>query len=155
MLRAARPLLRRARLARALHIEAHTIEHPTPELVSSLITPHATAYFSLSTSLQPESLSPLVAALPKHSVGGFHISDIPSISIALITPDAGETVETFHDPSEGRAPVQVGKWQRGTAWTDDKRGSAVGELEKILGGEGWEGVWRGEETGAGVSLPKE
>jgi hypothetical protein len=148
------------RNVRSLHVEAHTLEHPTPEAVSALIPSDladskGTVLFSLSTSTPGSDIPALVSTVGKNSVGSFHISGIPTLSLAILRPEEGETLSTFYDSTVGRAPVQVGKWQRlGTSWTDDKRGAGVGELANVLGTGGWEEVWRGEEAAAGVDVPE-
>lgn len=134
-------------------MSTHTVHYPTPEAVSSLIPRDTTVFFSLSATLDADSLSRILATIPNRSAGGFHISETPSIALTILQPEEGERLQTWYSSSSGRAPPQVGKWQRlGTSWTEDKRGSTIGELEKVLDGDGWEGVWRTEDGGVDLSL---
>lgn len=154
-------LARRAaqRGARALHVSAYTVEHPTPSVLAGLVTPDPTSvvFYTLSTSLSEVELPPLLKVLQgsggTSSVGSFHLSRTPTVSVAVLTPEEGESISTFYTPASGRGHAEVGKWQRiGTSWTEDTRGDTPGELEAVISGKGWDGVWAAAGEEASIDL---
>lgn len=151
-------------LTRGLRVSAHTLEHPTPASVEahlSSLPANSTLLFTLSTSIPAHSLDPLLTILnsasTQASVGSFHQSatHTPELAIAAFTPDsAEERVVPFYSEASGRAPASVGRWHRTDEpdWPEDERGNAVGELEGVLAGKGWEGVWAARGDEASVEL---
>lgn len=113
--RIARRAITRPSLQRNVHISSYTVEYPTPESLSSLLKDRDASshlFYTLSTSIPETSLSPLLKVLqsepsPSNSVGSFHLSRIPTVSVAILTPEEGESISTFYTPASGRGHAEV------------------------------------------------
>ena len=134
-------------------VSASTIHSPTPEAVQEHLSTSTseTALFLLSTSTPPASLSPILEAIQAacpQSVGSFSSSSpgaAPTLSIARFSKGA----KVWYDSQVGRAPAEVGRWQRPASLRpiteEDRKGDRIGELRNELdGGKGWDKVWEPE-----------
>lgn len=142
---------------RGLSSKAHTLLSPTPELLQEYLGAHpsdrSTVLYLLSTSIDTALLQPLIATLQStsdQSLGSFSVSPPggeSSLSIVTLTPEQGESIYAFRTAMSGRPDAQVGRYQRpGNDNDEDKKGSVVGEVERLKEGEGWSGFWKGERT---------
>lgn len=102
----------------------------------------------LSTSLPnlPGHLSVLQAAFPT-SIGSFSVSSPgsePTVSLATFW---GTDIKVFKSDQTGRAPAEVGRFQRPERQRnvppEDRRGSTSRDVEAAFG-QGWENLWNGE-----------
>lgn len=154
-------------------ISAETIYSPSPSFLEEHVANTSTsstggsgrdgvtdeiALFLLSTSIPSSSLSPLLSAIRARwpeSIGSFSSSAPsaePSLSIARFK--RSDSLSLWYDPQVGRAPAEVGRWQRhqdGRVTTEDQKGDRIGELDVGvgvgLGGNGerdWDKIWQPE-----------
>lgn len=175
---------------RGIHTRLETFYNPTAaslnahfEATPSL--PGAVSLYLLSTTTPRSELEPIIHALHSHlpsSIGSFTLplttQTAPSVVLATFTPGAGERIRTFNSELESRPAAQVGKWQRDALtaannpgstvagrWTEDKKGSDVGEMERLMGGtddgspRDWSALWeagRNERKGGdSLDLPEQ
>jgi hypothetical protein len=157
---------------RRLHTRLETFENPTAASLAAHFTQSpvkvgTVCAYLLSTTTPRVELEPLINTLHAHlpsSIGSFSLplpnQSTPSITIATFTPQGSESIRTFQSELESRPAAQVGKWQRDTLtaandpssgaagrWTEDKKGSDVGEMERLMGGtddgspRDWSALW--------------
>ncbi|WWD19082.1 hypothetical protein CI109_103540 [Kwoniella shandongensis] len=147
---------------RALHTRAQTYYSPTPDFLAEHLASNplpslskSTSLFLLSTTLPhlAQNLLILQTFFPNH-IASFSITppgSEPTLSLATFTPDesAGEGVKVWRSDLSGRPPAEVGRFQRPEKQREEQRveeakGKEQGEAEMRLAGEGWAGMWRGE-----------
>lgn len=138
---------------RGLHSKTRTFYSPTPDFLHEYLSQDSLAsgslsVFMLSTSLPdlPGHLSVLQAAFP-NSIGSFSVSppgSEPTVSLATFW---GTDIKVFKSDLTGRAPAEVGRFQRPerqrSVPPEDRRGSTSRDVDAAYG-QGWEKLWNGE-----------
>lgn len=138
---------------RGLHSKTRTFYSPTPDFLHEYLSHDSlpggsVSVFMLSTSLPnlPGHLSVLQAAFPT-SIGSFSVSSPgsePTVSLATFW---GTDIKVFKSDLTGRAPAEVGRFQRPERQRnvppEDRRGSTSRDVEAAFG-QGWENLWNGE-----------
>ncbi|KGB79526.1 hypothetical protein CNBG_5364 [Cryptococcus deuterogattii R265] len=141
---------------RGLHSKTRTFYSPTPDflhehLARDSLPEGSVSLFMLSTSLSnlPGHLSVLQAAFPT-SIGSFSVSppgSEPTVSLATFW---GTGIKIFRSDLTGRAPAEVGRFQRPerqrNSRSEDRRGSTSRDVDAAFG-QGWEKLWNGEVEG--------
>ncbi|OWZ31004.1 hypothetical protein C347_03762 [Cryptococcus neoformans AD2-60a] len=138
---------------RGLHSKTRTFYSPTPDFLHEYLSQDSLpsgslSVFMLSTSLPnlPGHLSVLQAAFP-NSIGSFSVSppgSEPTVSLATFW---GTDIKVFKSDLTGRAPAEVGRFQRPerqrSVPPEDRRGSTSRDVDAAYG-QGWEKLWNGE-----------